>query len=642
MGYSDPEVIVRINDEPVGWYDLTIDQPATAPGAVGSASSTANVRLSKLTPVNPGDRLEIEMGYHGRAGTDIVFDTTLLEAQQYTIRGEGDEVTVAFRSKLDLYSHRAPREDELWYPKRGGIHALIRYVASKCGYASAQTNLPNIPLPGVITFRPKDGYWAVLNRFLSPLRPLVQPDDMNGVLYIWSLDVGIPGQATRLSLRRAEDAAIPKQVREIVNLAILKYYPSGLDGGLIDLALDCAAHDSRFDDALGHVVGLTTAACNVSIDPSVDAEIVERVSYEPVSGDDGEATDEGPGEEVRVERRDQFAVVRDEDDNVVDSIPTASITTTWVKIGNRRRRMQRTEKTFLYVRGTNYRYSAGHRLTTHQYGELPLAGATWIPKIYTETEETVYLILATRELVKYRSVKRTRGRILRAPGGLRLSLQKAIANRVVDTSPSTAQYTVTGQIMTELVELSPGGSTSLRYMRTLHNHLTGFHEGPIDAGEAVGRQPSDAESKPEAVEESYPNPIYKTGPDTYTEPPEGWITATEIDGTWITTDLETSADDGEERLVGREWCIEMANAMFRRAGKRIATYQYNGQKLLTRLHRGAKVRASKRDDDDPREFVVTGMQLRAERATSGPGAGGIVVHSNVTALRLERDPDATF
>jgi hypothetical protein len=635
MGVSTPKVVVKINDEEVRWREVSVNAPA------GSGSATATVRLGKLTPVNPGNHLTIEMGYEGRAGTDPVFDTTFLDSQQYTIRAEGDEVTVAFRSRLDLYAKRAPMEDELWYANRGGIHALIRYVATKCGYSGVKTNIPNIPLPSVVTFTPKEGYWGLLIRFLTPLRPLILPDDMRGVLYVWSLDVGIPGQATRLSLRRAEDAAIPKQVRDTVNLAILKYYPAGQDGGLIDLDLDCASPDARFSDALGEIVGLTSAACGVSIDPGVDQEFVERVSYEPVEVGDGEPSDEVAESPIRIERRDRYVVPISPDGLAQDPIPTSSVTTTWATIDGLPRRTQRTEKTFLYVRGTNYRYSAGHRLSTSEYGEMPLAGADWIPNIYSESESIVYLVTAERELIRYRSVKRTRGRILRTLAGLRMSLQEAIRNRVVDTSPATAQYTVTGQILTETTELSPGGSTSLRYMRTRHNHLTGYHEGPVDAGEAVGRQPTKDESRPEPVEESYPDPQYLNDDGTYTEPPEGWITATEIDGTWISTDLEAPSP-GEERLVGREWCKAMADAMFRRSGKRIATYQFNGQKLVTRVHRGAKVLAGKRGDEDPREFVVIGTEFRAERVTGGSGAGGIVVHSSVTAQRLERAPDAPF
>lgn len=600
--------------------DVTVEEPD------GSGSSTATVKFAGPSVVLDADtHLVVKFGYASGL-MDTLFDSTELLENTYTIDPRSDTVTGTWGSGLDAKRRRAPLRVEFWDGRGKTLRDFVRFIGGRCGYAKVRTNVPRLRMPARVPILPKDGYWTMLSNILDPLRPQILPDDIGGVLSVWWLDAPIPGAPLALPDQKGEGITIPKVVRERANVALLKYQLGGNDGGA--LTFDCAPLGATFVDPSGRGAVLTSAACAVEIDPEANAEIVERVSYEPAPPPDGDT-----GALTRLRRTDRFAVVRGPDGAVLgDPILTKRTTTAYatdgvVELGA----VHETETTYTFVRGTNYQQSAGHRSATRGYESLPLVGRQWVDDLYSEREVIEYLYYPdTGDFLKYRSTKQAMGRVLEPD---HVPLYEAGTNGAIRVSAAdTYQWTVSAQpLFWEIEELSPLGG-SVGYARRKYNYLTRLWEGPGDEGDSPGALPKSSDIAPRTIEETYPEPSLGG-----VEPAEGWQVPVEIDGTWIGTGV--LVERGQDPLTARSWCVLMANAMFRRAGHRVAKYSATYAKYLSKVRRGASVTVTRRLGANPHPAVVTGCTFRAEWAepVDNTAKGGYTVSTSLTAQRVEQD-----
>lgn len=625
---SRPIVEVEIGGELLPHVlSVTFEQPE------GAASSACSIRFAGPS-VAPSTTTSVVVRFgYAVGGLDTLLDTAEMQSSQYSIVPRSDGLTVTWVSALDRLQRRAPFETEIWDGKGRTLKDFARYVGEKVGYTTLRENLPPIPMPAETRIEPEDGYWNALQKILDPLHPLILPDDTSATLHIWWLDAAIAGSPLTLPIARAESVAIPKTVRQKVNVALLKYLVAGNDGGT--LKLDCAQLGDTFDDGTDEYIGVTSAACAVQIDPEANADIVSRTSYETAP-----AAESGEGAQ-RVRREEVFAVPLDENDKPLGSpVVIKSVTTMYASDDIAEvRPKERTTATFSYIKGTNYQMSAGHRSKVEAAMPVPLAGLdAWVDDLYSETETVEYLVTKEHDLVKYRTIKQSSGRVLEPD---HIPLYEAGTNGTVRVDDDTFQWTVSAQDLAwEIEELIPMGG-SAKYQRRRYNYLTGRWEGPGDQGDVSGRVPSTADLQPRTVEESYPDPAIPLDDEEHPiEPADGWQIPVIIDGTWIGTGLLLGLAD--EPLLARDWCIRMADAMFRRAGSRIATYTATVAKYLSKVRRGGVITAARRGQANPHKAVVTRVAFIAEWQAQQPGspAGGYLVRTEITARRLEAGDDA--
>lgn len=617
---SRPRVEVVVDGQAYeDWLEIDVHEPD------GGASSVCTVRFGGPTiAVTSTSTLVVRFGYASGA-MDTLFDSDRLIRSQYTIEPTKDGLAATWGSRLDLFRKRTVRERELW-PSRGrGLRSFLRYVAGKVGYTTVRTNLPDLRLPREVPIEVDAGYWGTLNAMLDHLRPYVLPHDMSSTLYVWWLDRSIAGSAIRLPFGRGEGIGLPKETRSIVNLALLRYQVPPRNDSALSLA--CAAPGQTFVDGVGEVAGVTSAACSVEVDPSANAELVSRTSQDPAP-----PPEEG-GSEVRAEVRRSvvYAVERDTGGIVRTRVPVRSTVTTWAKDGAfTLGRIQEAVTRYTFVRGTGYRHSAGHRLSVAAMVPLPLAGDEWCGDLYREHEQIVYLVLEDGSLVKWYATKQTWGRVLEPD---HVPLYEAVNNRTVDTSPQTYQWTTPARPLTWEVEtyLATGGSTKIG--RRVYNYLTRRYEGPGEESDAAGVAPSTGEIQPLTVEEAYPDPQYADGQGGFLEPVEGWH-AEQVDATWIGLDPVYAGDTSP--LYARDWAIAMAEAKFRRSGKRVASYDVTYRKYVSKVHRGRLARTTRRNDLNAHTSIITGARHRAVRERDG----GYTVRTSLVARRLEPGTEA--
>jgi hypothetical protein len=628
---SRPLLEIEIDGTPLAHWPkkVTLTEPE------GGANATLTIEFAgPSTPVSVTSDLVVRMGYTD-AGLDIVFDSSALLSSQYTIEPHEDGLTATWASRTAIYRRRAPLETEYWRSRGRRLRDFAAYIAGRVGYGRIVTNIPNLAMPRRTAITPEEGYWGALNAKIDPLRPFILPDDQAdngaGVLYIWWLDGPVHGEAITLPVGKGEGLGIPKTTRQLANVCTLKYLVAPSDGG--ELRLECAKPGAAFAGLFGEV-GTTLAGCGVEIDPSADAEIVERRSFQIVPAPE----EGGEGTLHHVMRKDRYAVLKDEDGETRSApvlLRTQQIT--WQKAPSYSlQKIQDTTTTYRWIKGTRYQHSAGHRLTTAALMPMPLVGGEeWVSDLYSETETIEYLVLSSGDLLKYRATKQATGRVLEPD---HVALYEAGTNRTVRVESDSYQWTEPRQhLFWEIEELQPAGG-SVKYTRRRFNALTRKWEGPGDAGDAAGQLPSTADLEPDTVEETYPDPQYADGAGGYNEPEEGWQIPVIIDGTWIGTSRYDA--EGEDPLDARSWCVRMANAVFRRAGKRLATYTATYRKYLSKLHRGAIVETTKRNHAQPHSAIVTSRTVTWTRVTSGAGRGGYTVTTAITARRMEPGEDA--
>lgn len=614
---SRPRATVTIDGQNRKWFDITFSQPD------GDGGGTVSIVLARPSySVDSTSHVVVKMGgTGGRARLETVFDTAVMESSQYSIEPEGDTLTIRFRSKLNDRKDLAPAvEREYFYPNRGGLHAFIRFVAcDKLGYSSFRTNIPNISLPAKIPLEPSESYWDALMRFLDPLRPLILPDEPRSTLYVFSLDVAIPGQPYRLPLKRSQAVSYPKDVRQIVNQAIIKWYPSGEDGS--QGGFDCGGKTNQYADPSGDLVATTTQLCGEPVDLSTDpsATLEEREIGE-------EAPDQDETGAVRVLRHEVYAVWRNPDTGDIDNeVLVSQVITAFGANGTTRSNpLYKTDVKILYVPGTDYKFSSGHTSHTEGYVDMPGVGLSWFPRLYSETENIVYGLYRSKpgQFIKLYSTKQCRGSILMPD---KVPLWQGSNNRIVNVAGSSDQYTYVGPISWEISSLAPSGKTSMKSSKRIYNYLAKrWSGGPTD--DVLGQYPNEDAQKGE--------PITELVQDEASVAAYGARRAVTIDATWIGTEVEPL--DGEaDRTIGREWAIEMALAMFRRSGKRIATLQATHTKVLTKMHRGAVVTATRRAGANPHDYVLTGLTIHARMVGEGVNAKADFT-TELTGRRLER------
>lgn len=615
---SQPIVNILVDGVTPRWKEIVVEEPT------GSASAKCTVTFAGVsTAVRADSTLFVEMGY-GAGGVDVVFDSAQLESSLYSMEITKDGLTATWVSDIDKYRRRTPLATEYWEPRGGGIRDFCTYIARKVGYADGcVTNVPDIRLPAAVPIQPEDGYWNTLNTMIDPFHPLVLPDDRNGVLYIWWLDAAIPGTPFSVPVRKGESASIPKVRRQVVNVALLKYLAAPFDGGA--LPLECGVPGSSFLDPTGQIIGTTLAGCGVEVDPTADADVIERVSFQAVPAPE----QGGDGISTIIERRDRLAVVYDDEGNLVGEPILAHRTETTyatdgvVALGP----VQRTSTSFTFIRGTKYQHSAGHRSTTEARVELPLIGSQeWVGDLYEEAETIEYLVYASGDYLKYRSSKQTWGRVLMPEN---VPLYEAVNNRAVKTGADTYQWTLGKTPLTwEVEELSPAGG-SVKYLRRRYNYLTQRYEGPGEEGDTAGQLPRTSDLADQTIEEIYPDQQFRNEAGGYDEPPEGWQIPPIIDGTWIGTGVLEIP--GQDPMTARDWCVAMAEAMFRRSGKRTAEYDITVKKYLGKMHRGALITAGKRTGANAHRSVVTGVSHTASRTSDG----AFLIKTRLRAQRLD-------
>lgn len=624
---STPKITVTIDDQPLKWLEYTRDEPD------GDGGATVTIRFARPDyEIQTTSHVVIREGHaRGRAGMTVVFDTSVMERSQYSIEpieSGGDTLTITFRSRLNDKRDLAPREEtEYFYPKKGGLRALMRFVGGKIGYSDVRTNIPNISLPSRVPFTCKESYWETMMRFVEPMRPLVLPDEGRGILYVWSLDVAIPGQPYRLPINRSEAVSIPKQVRTYVNQALIRWLPSGEDGqhwiawgNDPPQGFDCTGATNQYSDPSGDLIATTRQLCGAPVDLSTDpsATLEEREMGE-------EAPDQDETGAVRVLRHEVHAVWRNPDTGEIDDdvLVSQTITAYGADGTTRTNPLYRTETKVLYVPGTDYKFSSGHVANTEGYTDIPGWGRVWMLDLYSETESIVYGLYRSKpgQFFKLYSTKQTRGRILYPD---RVALWQGANNRTVNTAASSDQWTAVGPITWEMSSLAPAGTTSFKTCRKGWNYLT---RRPLvfPTDDVLGHYPTEEAQKTEPIEELVQDEA------SIDDPAIGPRTAITIDATWVGTDVEQLGGEAD-RTIGREWAIEMALAMFRRSGKRIVTYNSTQAKLLTKLHRGATVRATRRDGANPHDYVVTGFRTRGAITSTDD----FVYQTELVGRRLER------
>lgn len=624
---SRPRATVTIDGQNRKFFEVVFSQPD------GDGGGTVSIKLARPSySVDSTSHVVVKMGgTGGRARLETVFDSSVMESSQYSIEEIGDSLSIRFRSKLNDKKDLAPSvEREYFEPNGGGLHALMRYVAiTKIGYTLMITNVPNISMPARIPLEPTESYWSALMRFLDPLRPLILPDEERSTLYIWSLDVAIPGQPYALPLKRSETVTYPKEVRQIVNQALIRWYPSGEDGqhwinwgNGEPQGFDCTGATNQYSDPSGDLLATTTQLCGEPVDLSNDptATLEEREVGE-------EAPEQDETGAVRVLRHEVYAVWRNPDTNEIDNeVLVSQVITAFGANGTTRSNpLYKTDIKILYVPGTDYKFSSGHTSHTEGYVDVPGVGLSWYPRLYNEIESIVYGLYRSKpgQLIKLYSTKQCRGSVLMPD---KVALWQGANNRIINVSASSDQWTYVGPISWEISSLAPAGTTSMKSSKRIYNYLTKrWSGGPTD--DVLGHYPNEDAQKGQPIEELVQD---EASIGTY-----GARTAVTIDATWIGTEVEPTTGGDADRTIGREWAIEMALAMFRRSGKRIATLSATHTKLLTKMHRGAVVRATRRAGANPHDFVVTGLTMTA-RATGEGAEATYDFSTDLTARRLER------
>jgi hypothetical protein len=615
---SQPRYRVRVNGTTIPAVSVRYDEPDGGGGATCAIEfADPAFRLST------SDALEVSFGYAGRGGLDVVMATTGRDTAQVAIEPDGDRYTVTAKTLLDAKRNLAPASDDevLEFAPPGSrapgrLHALMQYVlVTKIGYDWFQTNLPNVPLPGEIRFTPEESYWDVLNRSLDPFRPLVAPYERGGQngIYIWWMDVAVPGTGVTLPFKKSESIARPSRQHEIVNQAILKYFPRG-DDGPNGRGWNCGARSTRYNDATGRLLRTTHQSCgneHLEIQASISRTKTTELHQEGQGGQDEEP----------VHVKTHWFVLSDgrEVKYRVEEIHHAKRSVLLEKV-------QTVTTDFYYLSGSNYEVTTGERVHREGYANLPLKGRSWVEDLedivtwstwgqFEGAPDTWQLLYRERVC---------RGRALRPDN---VPLQVGSHNGTVDSTTSSYQYTEYTKLWREVEQLTQVGESELKYTKTRYDYLKD-HTSRSDSGAALGRQPRETDT-PEPVEELYQ--------DEASVAANGARKAVVIDGTWLGAEDDPYSADTE--LTGRVWCRIMADAMFRRSGTGDRQYTATIAKALTRVRRGGIALGSVRSTATPvvtarapKRYVVTGVTFEGR---TDPNTALVTVTTTVSAKAIE-------
>lgn len=575
---SRPLCTVTIDGSPANVTSVTIDEPE------GVGGGTCQIELATTAGIDPDARIIVQLGYTTARGADVetVFDSSVMASSQYSIEIERDTVTASWGTRLDARFDLAPAETETFAVGGGGLHAIIRHVVcSKIGYGSFRGNIPNVAVPREIIFEPTESYWSTLTRLLTGFKPLVLPDDSASpsTLYLYWLDGPLHGDARVLPFAKAEAISYPKQIRQIVNQAKIRYYPQGRDGRY----RACSGQiDSFVSDDTGHVIATSGGNCG---DDHVDLELLaptgtrQRVFRE--DNEDGTSAvthhyyvwPDGREVEYKVETV------------LMRSSPRQLLSTTVLNI--------------LHLAGTNYETVSGYRSVTSGRAKRPGLGEVWVPNLRTEREVITFFKTADEPTVWKQHTKRRKvyGYALYPE---RVPLEVATANDTIDTGSSTYQYDEPNVLLRSRNEYVASVSPSQMIARWEEiDELRGTRSSDENA-ERLGRQASENDTV-DVIEELVQ--------DTSSIATNDARTAVVIDATWIGAEVERPTGAGSDATIGRDWAIAQALAMFRRSGKGVVTLSETLPKYFRSIRRGSLVRARRRAGTRQAVYIVTGRRV---------------------------------
>lgn len=578
---SRPLCTVTVDGAAANVRSVTIDE---AEGGGG----TCTIVLASPVSVDPDSRIIASPGYITSRGNDtaVEFDSSLLDSSLYAIERVGDTLTATWGSRLNARLDLAPTEREVFTTNRGGLHAVMRHViCTKIGYSSFGGNIPNVAVPREIVFEPTESYWSALQRLLTGFKPVVLPDDVSGKLYLYWLDGPLHGTPRVLPFKKAESVAFPKQIRQIVNQCLIRYWPQGFDGRY----RSCSGQlDSFVSDETGHVIATSGGNCG---DDAVDLDTQGASGATIRSRTHRETNEDGTSSNITRYwyewpdgRTVEFKLV-----TVLTGIdPTSGAV----------RKMSDTTVTTQHLPGTNYEKIAGTRTVVHGLASIPGVGERYVQNLKIETEQISYFQLARdpgnwREHTKRRE---TRGWALYPE---RVPLEVATRNEAVVSSSDTYQY-VTGNTLLCRRNEYVCDVTPTQIVRRWEevDCLKGTRAGDY-TDESIGSQ--DGDSRAEPIEELVQ--------DLSSISADGARTAVVIDATWLGSDVERPTGGGADATIGREWAVAMAEAMFRRAGKGVVTLSESLPKYVRSVRRGSFVRGERRGETHTATYLVTGRRI---------------------------------
>lgn len=618
MSLVRPKVVVAIDGEPLSngrVKNVTVSHPDGDQGGTCSIQFAKEFETQAFPVITTTTHLVVRMGYEGRAGCPVIFDSAKLSSSSYRIDGSvrlgaADSFSATWRSKLNDRQTLAPSVlREVYTSDKKGLHGLMRWVARKLGYGQLRTNLPNVTLPRETVFTPERGYYKTLASFLSPFSPIIFADDIADTLYVYWLDAAIPGSPASLRFRKLHNRDINKDTRRIVNQVLLRYYPQGRDG----ISGDDCGHPSNVTSDDLPFTSLQVCGGDVDLGAREPGELESiRESVNEARGQDGE----------RIITRTSYFVFSDGRE-----VKFRTKTTTYAKPpgGGIPQKVAETTTDYLYLAGTNYEQPSGERTQTDGVVALPGVGRKYRPKVRTSVTQCVSGQFKSDPGVWHDLWRETleKGYLLWPD---RVALDVADVNDAVDTSPSTYQEARPNRKLRRRIETTTQlGARHLGYAWIEVDYTKDPPRRSSDRSEqTLGRQPK----KDDAID-----PIEELIQSS--DMSDGAREAEVIDTTWVGSDTESIDGAGPDTLTGRALGLELTAATFRRSGKRVATDVSNSAKALTRLARGSVVIGTRRNEENPHVYVITGTVFQANAVKEQGRAGAFKVSSQLTGRRLE-------
>lgn len=576
---SQPLCIVTIAGTPANVTAVTVDEPE------GAGGGTCQIVLAGVAEgIDPAAHIIVSLGYVTPRGDDVevVFDSTAVSSTLYSIEIEKDTITASWGTKLDARFDVAPSESEVFKVNGGGLHGIMRHViCSKIGYDSFRGSIPNVAVPREIRFEPEEAYWSALTRLLTGFKPIVLPDDSATptTLGLWWLDKPLHGEPRVLPFSKAEAISFPKEIRKIVNQALIRYYPQGRDGR----SRPCSGQTDTFvSDETGHVIATSGGDCG---DDHVDLET------------------QGPsGTAVRTFREDSA----DGTSNVTHWFRTWAdgreveykIKTVLLRPSSREV-LSTTTVNILHLAGTNFETVSGTRSVTDAWAKRPGVGLTYCRRLKVENEVISFFQVASEPGVWKQHTKRRRT-IGYALYPERVMLEAATANDGVDSSSATYQYDVPETLCRTRNEYVASVTPTQMVGRWEEVDVLRDVRSSDETSEKLGRQAS-KDDGPEIIEELVQ--------DQTSIGVNGARTAVVIDATWIGAETERPNGAGSDATVGRDWAIAQALAMFRRSGKGEVQLSETFPKYFRSIRRGSLVRGHRRGGARPATYIITGRRV---------------------------------
>lgn len=586
---SRPLCTVTVDGVAANVRSVTIDE-------AGGGGGTCQIVLASPVSIDPDSRIIADFGYVTSRGNDTAteFDSSVLDSSLYAIEREGDTLTATWGALLNARLDVAPSERETFQTNGGGLHAVMRHViCTKIGYTAFGGNIPNVSVPREITFEPTESYWSALQRLLTGFKPVVLPDDVSGKLYLYWMDGPLHGEPRTLPFKKAEAVAFPKQIRRIVNQALIRYWPQGYDGRF----RSCSGQlDTFVSDETGHVIATSGGNCG---DDAIDLDTQGAGGATIRSRTHREQNDDGTSSNIT-------RYWYEWPDGRTVEFKLQTVLTGIDPLSGAIRRLSDTTVTTQHLPGSNYEKIAGTRTVVNGLAVVPGVGERYVLNLKVETEQVSYFQLARdpgnwREHTKR---KETRGYALYPE---RVPLEIATSNEAVVATPDTYQYSTSNTLLCRrneyVCDVTP---TQIVRRWEEVDCLKGTRSGDF-TDESIGSQDGDSEIEP----------IEELIQDLTSVGANGARTAVTIDATWLGSSVERPTGGGPDATIGREWAVAMARAMFRRAGNGVVTLSETLPKYIRSVRRGAFVRGERRGSTHLATYLVTGRRIEFRVSEGG-------------------------